>query len=372
MRHRLTSFVPFLFLLVPIKSQAQEVEFPAATPASAGLDSALLARADSVADRDLPALLSLAILRADKLAFERYWHGADRGTVFNVKSVSKSILSALIGIAVRDGFIPTLDRPVAEILPEYFTRPPAPPNLAFGPAIARMDSARRLLTVRHLLTMTLGMAWQENGPLTNAFLSSSNYVRFAAELPMEEAPGTRFHYNTAGTHLLSAVLQRSTGMPNPRFGEEHLFGPAGFTLRGWSVDPQGVAIGGAEMFFTARDLLRFGQLYLHRGKLHGRQIVPADWVERSWARQVPVEDRNYLAMVPGLDGYGYLWWRRSVRGTPVYCGLGLGGQFVLVVPSLDLVAAGGSALDGRNPGTPKQFEGIFRIFDDYVLRAAGR
>ena len=320
----------------------------------------MLARGAEAADRELPALLSLLVWRDGALASERYFHGATRATAFNVKSVSKSFLSALVGLALREGYLKDLDQPVAAVLPEYFQRPAAPPDLMFSRLVARGDSLRRQVTIRHLLTMTSGLGWDENGLITIAFLTSSNPVRFALELPADTAPGTKYNYNTAGTHILSAVLARKTGMTNRAFGERYLFGPLGITLRGWDVDPQGIHMGGSEMYFTARDLVKFGVLYLNQGAVGGKQLIPADWVERSLAKQVEVPVKSFVEMIPNLDGYGYLWWRRKLDGRAVYCALGYGGQYILIVPELRLVAAGGSALDARNPGTLPQIQGIFR------------
>ncbi|MGE3600742.1 MAG: serine hydrolase domain-containing protein [Dehalococcoidia bacterium] len=351
-------------------ASAQEHRFPRAEPARLGMDAQLLARAGERADAALPALLSLAILKRDTLVFERYFHGGADTTGFNVKSVAKSILSALVGIARREGFVPDLDRTLASIFPEHFARPPAPPRRMYRQAIAQMDSARSRITLRHILTMSTGQEWEENGLLTNAFLMSSNPVRFGLELAMEAMPGETFHYNTGATHVLSAALTRLTGSSLPELGERYLFGPAGIVLKGWDVDPQGIAVGGAEMYFTTRGMLRFGQLYHHEGMLEGAQIVPRDWVRESLTVHRRDVTDNFKEMIPGLEGYGYLWWPRRVGDATLWCALGLGGQFVVVDQSRDLVVAGTSALDCRSPGTLAQMKLIWKLLDELVLPAA--
>ncbi len=117
-------------------------------------------------------------------------------------------------------------------------------------------------------------------------------------------------------------------------------------------------------------MARFGLLYLGGGVIDGTRLLTPEWIEASWARQVEVKTPIYQTMIPGLDGYGYLWWRRTVGGVPWYCALGYGGQFVLVAPSLQMVVAGGSSLDARNPGMVPQFAGIFGIVDRLLQPAA--
>jgi hypothetical protein len=346
----------------------QEVRLPTATPQAKGVDAAKLEAARAAGD-SLPALLSLLVWRDGALVAEHYFHGGQRDSAFNVKSVSKSVLSAIAGLAVRDGLI-DLERPIARYLPEYFS-PPAPVDgRMFKAEVARHDSTRRLITPRHLLTMTTGQGWDENGTITMAFLVSSEPVRMGAELPMVAAPGTRYNYNTGATHLLAAVLHRVTGGDLVGYARAHLFEPLGIAVRRWEVDPQGVPMGGSEMFFTARDLIRFGVLYLQKGRIEGRQVVPERWVDSSLARHQTVTAPTFTGMIPGLDGYGLLWWRRSAGSQQMFCALGFGGQYVMIVPERRLVVAGGSALDARNPGTASQVQAIFRIVDGHVVPAA--
>jgi CubicO group peptidase (beta-lactamase class C family) len=333
--------------LAVLLAASPSVAWPQARNASE-LDPKLIAIADSVADRELPALAGIAILKEGKVVWERYWHGSDSATSLNVKSVSKSLLSSLVGVAVRDGLL-SLDQPIATILPEYFPRSTPSSNMVYGAALATMATTRRQVTVRHLLTMSSGMIWEENGPLLQAFLSSTNPPRFVAELPLEVEPGKKFNYTTGGTHLLAKVLATATKTSNRDYAERQVFGPAGITLGGWDVDAQGLHFGGSEMF--------------------GKQIIPREWIEQSWSKQIPVETASYVSMIPQLDGYGYLWWRRTAGGHPTYCALGFGGQFVMVTPALDLVIAGGSTLDQRNPGTAAQFAGIFKLVDQILMPA---
>jgi CubicO group peptidase (beta-lactamase class C family) len=363
--HRAAIVTALTLVAAPLAGQGIVVRV--APPAGLGLDSVLLASAGRAAD-SLPALLSLLVWRHGALGYERYVHGGAGDQPVNVKSVSKSFLSALLGVAIAEGKVKSLDQRVAEVLPDSY-RPVG--GQLFTDARRKSDSLRQRVTLRHLLTMTSGLAWDEsNAPLVYALLMSSNPVRFAAELPVLAEPGARFNYATASSHLLAGALAHLVGGSLRELGERSLFGPAGITVSRWDADPEGVNFGGSEMLLTTREMLKLGILYLQGGKVGDRQIVPADWVAASATKQIEVAMPVYQHMVPGLTGYGYFWWLRSGAGQEMYCALGLGGQFIVVVPRLDLVIAGTSALDGRNPGNDAQFNGIFALVDRAVIPAA--
>jgi len=339
--------------------------------ASAGLhaqapaiDPVVLARVDSTARATLPALQAMVVVRNGRMVWEKYWGGADSATAFNIKSVSKGLLSALTGIAIQQGRL-TLDTPISKLLPDYY-RSNAPENRAFRAAIVRNDSVRATITIRHLLTQTSGYAWDEGGPILSTFLVSSDAARLVAEQILAATPGTTWNYSTGNTHLLAAALTRAVSTPLRRYAEDQLLTPAGIQLRGWDVDGAGNPIGGSEMYLTARGLARFGQLCLEGGAIGGKQVVPRDWIAASWEKRSDVASPIYKEMVPGITGYGYLWWLRTSNGKVMNSALGYGGQFVLVVPELNLVIAGASALDARNPGLIPQFKGIFGLVDQIV------
>lgn len=328
------------------------------------VDPAVLVRVDSTARASLPALQAMVVLHDGRQVWEKYWSGADSSTAFNVKSVSKSFLAGMVGIAIEQGKL-SLDQTIASILPRYY-RHDVPENRMFRAAVQRNDSMRAAVTVRHLLAQTSGISWDEGGAILSTFLVSSDPARLMAEQIMVAAPGSTWNYSTGNTHLLATALEAATDTPLRRYAEEALLKPTGIELRGWLVDGSGRPLGGSEMFFTARGLARFGQLYLNGGKLDGKQVVPADWVTASWQKKADVTSPIYKEMVPGVTGYGYLWWLRTSSGRVMNCALGFGGQYVLVVPELKLVIAGASALDARNPGLIPQFKGIFGLVDQIV------
>lgn len=321
---------------------------PASVPATVGLDSVLVDRAFSRADR-LESLTSLLVARNDTLLAERYWRGVTPHTDVNIKSASKSVLSALVGLALRDGHLDSLNQRVSEFFPEYF-----------GP---ETDPRKREITLRHLLTMTSGL---ETASFRNygRWVSSEDWVGWVLRQPVVAEPGTRMIYSTGSTHLLSVILSRVTGRSTREFAREVLFEPLGIDLGGWQRDPQGHDFGGNNMRLSPRELLRFGQLYLDGGRHDGRQVLPASWVRESLTTHT-VNPRF------GQD-YGYLWWIRELGGRRVPYAWGYGGQFVFLVPELDLVVVTTSTARPEARGGFSHLRRIFRIVERYVIPAAER
>ena len=274
---------------------------------SAGIDRAF-ARADS-----LPRMRSLIVQWKGDIVREEYYNGAAATRKTNVKSASKSIISALVGIAIGQGKIRSLDQPISELLPAD-TR--------------GLDSVKQAITVRDLVSMRSGLQPTSFGNY-GSWVTSSNWVRNALSRPMVDAPGGRMLYSTGSSHLLSAILTRATGMSTLRYAQENLARPLGIELRAWQRDPQGIFFGGNDMFLTPRDMLKIGTLYLQRGSWNGRQLIPAAWIDSSF---VPRTTSPFNG-----NHYGYGWWMRSAVGHDIHYAWGYGGQFIFVVPDLDLV-----------------------------------
>jgi CubicO group peptidase (beta-lactamase class C family) len=319
-----------------------------AAPAPARLDSLRLARAYDRA-AGLPRLRSLLVQWRGEVVGERYFGGATRTTPANIKSASKSVVAALVGIALHEGKLRGLRQPLAELLP----------------AEARaLDSAKRAITLEDLLTMRAGLEATSFGNY-GAWVSSRNWVRDALRRPMVAPPGHAggpMIYSTGSSHLLSAALARAAGTSTHAYAQRVLARPLGFRLRGWTTDPQGVHFGGNEMRMTPREMLAFGTLYLRRGRApDGTQVVPAAWVDSSW---VPRTRSGWSG-----NAYGYGWWMRDAAGHPVYFAWGYGGQFIFVVPDLDLVVVTTSAADtDRERG---HLEAIHALLDQEIVPAVG-
>ena len=189
-----------------------------------------------------------------------------------------------------------------------------------------------------------------------AWVSSRNWVWDALRRPVECDPGRCWEYSTGNTHLLSVILSRQSGKSLRAYARDVFFGPLGIPLYEWDRDPQGYYLGGNNMAMRPRDLLKFGQLFLDRGRYEGEQLVPEEWIDLAW------RPRNRSPW--NGHRYGYLWWIEEWGGEVAHFAWGYGGQYVVVVPSLDLVAVVTSSLARRQRGHTRN---VRRFFDDYLV-----
>ncbi|MGE3190230.1 MAG: serine hydrolase domain-containing protein [Vicinamibacterales bacterium] len=304
----------------------------------AGLGGAI-ARAET-----LPRLRSLLVSVDGGLLVEHYLHGARRDRPANIKSASKSVISALVGIAIDRGYIAGVDQPIGD----YF------PGILGGPAQAE----RRAITIEDLLTMRAGLETTSNRNY-GRWVQSRDWVRFALLQPLVDPPGTRMEYSTGSSHVLSAILTTATGQSTWAFAAEALARPLGFALAPWPRDPQGIYFGGNDMLMTPRQMLAFGEMYLARGRAGDRLVLPGSWVDRSF---VPRARSRF-----GSDRlYGYGWWIRELAGYPTYYAWGYGGQFIFIVPELHMVVVTTSASDA---GYERQdhLSGIYDLVAETVI-----
>jgi CubicO group peptidase (beta-lactamase class C family) len=276
----------------------------------------------------MPRLRGLLVSRQGATILEQYFNGSSSSDVVNIKSVSKSVISALVGIAIEQGYINDVDQPI---------------NKYFGDLIsAESDLIKANITIEDLLTMQAGLA-STSSRNYGAWVMSPDWIRYALKQPMRSPPGTRMEYSTGNTHLLSAILTQATAMTTLQFAREVLGQPMGYRLAAWPRDPKGIYFGGNDMEMTARQMLMFGQLYLNEGQLNGKQIVPAAWIKQSLSRhaQSTREHGRY---------YGYGWWIREMAGFETPYAWGYGGQFIILVPELDLVVV---TTSDSTPGTER-------------------
>jgi CubicO group peptidase (beta-lactamase class C family) len=279
------------------------------------LDEALAAAAE------LPRLHSLLVSWRGALILERYFNGRRATTLANIKSASKSIISALVGIAIDRGHIPGVESTIGAVLPDQF--------------VASNDPRRRI-TIEDLLTMRSGLESTSNRNY-GAWVTSRNWVGHVLSRPLLGEPGTGMRYSTGNTHVLSAVLTKATGRSTWQFAQEALAKPLGFSLARWPRDPQGIYFGGNDMLMTPRQMVSFGELYLNRGRVRDLQLIPETWIEASW---IPRGRSDFSEQL-----YGYGWWIREIAGQQAFYAWGYGGQFIYVIPSLDLVVVSTSAAD---------------------------
>ena len=257
----------------------------------------------------LPRLHSLLVSRRGELILEHYAKGVRPTRLANVKSASKSIISALVGIALARNHIKGVNEPIVTYFPEL--RRDADPR-------------KQKITVEDLLTMRSGLE-STSGSNYGEWVRSRNWVRNALDRPMVSEPGTDMEYSTGSTHLLSAILTKTTKMSTWQFAQAALMRPIGVTLAAWTRDPQGIFMGGNEMLMTPRQMVSFGELYLNEGRHNGKQILPASWVATSCEPRTSSRwssDRRY----------GYGWWMRDLGGRQTCFAWGFGGQVHLRVP----------------------------------------
>lgn len=321
-------------------------EWRTARPSKAGMDASVL---DGLT-RKLAAneVLAALIVRRGLVVYERYKAGNGADTLFNIYSCSKSVTSALVGIAIDRGLLKGVDRPMSEFFPD----------------IAKtVDPARKFdLTLRHLLAMSSGLDWPEWGAWNYYFqpmIESPDWVDFVLARPMAADPGSVFNYNTGGSQVLSAVVGRATGMPAAEFTRHELFDRIGISQVEWPADPNGVSTGGYGIRMSARDAARFAYLYLNNGVWDGRQVVSRAWVEESTRQQSEGH--------PWFGRYGLHWWLRPLadpRAASTFFAMGYGGQYLFVVPALDLVAVFFSWMPGGPSSQPMQW------LEEFVIRAA--
>ena len=307
------------------------------TPQAEGLDVDLLEAGAAMLEK-YETLFSLLVLRNGSLVLERYYHQGDAGTAHNIQSVTKCVLSTLIGIAIDGGLIESVDLKAAAVLPLRFT------NV--------QDSRMLDITIRHLLTMTPGFA--DENPTEGVAL---NLIASALSSTLASAPGTTFDYNSISTHILSALLTETVRMNTCAFAEQYLFGPIGVTVDNWSRDAQGIYVGGAALYLTPRELARFGLLCLHRGVWAGQQIVSSHWIDESATWHV----QNTGS--PGW-GYGYAWWLSRLAGYDAFIASGYGGQSITVIRDLDLVVVTTGDCTVATEGIP-----VSRFVEEFVIPA---
>jgi CubicO group peptidase (beta-lactamase class C family) len=245
----------------------------------------------------------------------------DGREVHSLQSVTKSIAATAIGVAIGRGEISGVDRPFLEFFDDR--------------DLSKIDARTRAASLADLLTMRTGIEWHEQDrPLdeTNTTLMlerSDDWIQFTLSQPADAAPGTKWAYNSGGSHLMSGIIRRATGRFIDDYAGEFLFRPLGITDWYWKRTPKGYPDTEGGLYLRAEDLARIGYLYLRDGVWNGRRILPDGWVRQATTRHV-------TGVAPGWD-YGFQWWLTRRNGVDVWAGRGFGGQLLFVVPDRDLV-----------------------------------
>ncbi|MCC8436571.1 beta-lactamase family protein [Brevibacillus sp. M2.1A] len=314
------------------RSDWPTTEWQAGDPAVLNIDAEKLAELDPIIKASYSNINGIVVVRNGYLVYESYFHGYGPKDRHHVASVTKSILSALIGIAIEERFIKNVDQKVLDFFPDY-----APDH-----------TDTQAISIRHLLTMTAPYPFEDWHEPLDKMCMQSDWVTYTLDMLGQKGEIGAFKYSTAGAHLLSAILTRSTGKSAREFANEHLFKPIGIEeisdydmkafgfedlfgndVRGWVKDPDNNSTGGWGLTLTPRDMARIGLLYLNRGCWDNHQIIPGAWIDES------------TAMNP--NQYGYLWWLREEDGVFSYAALGDGGNVICCIPEKNLVVAIASA-----------------------------
>jgi CubicO group peptidase (beta-lactamase class C family) len=306
-------FVPaVLFLALLLSDAPAPASAQATTPAEAPRPQPSLSGIVQQADA-LDPLETLIIARDGEILVEQGFRGRSTVEPTNIKSASKTIISALVGIAVGKGLLEGPDQKIAPLL-----RDKLPEN-----ADARIHD----ITIGNLLSMQAGLG-RTSGANYGRWVSSRDWVRAALAQPFAGEPGGGMLYSTGNSHLLSAILTRESGRSTLELAREWLAPLEDFAIADWMRDPQGIYFGGNQMAMSSRSMLAFGELYRNGGRVGDRQVISQEWIEASW------QPRTRSVFHDDLYGYG--WFLAEMLGHRVNYAWGYGGQMIYVVPSLDL------------------------------------
>ncbi|HEX6144806.1 MAG TPA: serine hydrolase [Geminicoccaceae bacterium] len=270
--------------------------------------------------------------------------GPDLDQPVNVKSVSKSVLSALVGIAIEQGVLEGVDQKVVPLLE--------------GRVPVEADPRILDITIGHLLTMRAGLE-RTSGRNYGSWVNSADWVRDALVRPFVDEPGGRMLYSTGSYHLLSAALTAASGRSTLELARSWLGAPLGIEIRPWTRDPQGIYLGGNNMALSPRAMLRFGETYRQGGTYAGRKVLPPAWIERSWTLYTRSRFTGH--------GYGYGWFIARAGRHPVFYAWGYGGQMIYVVPDLALTVVMTSEHPSSRTSHSRQ---LHRLLADTIIPAA--
>jgi CubicO group peptidase (beta-lactamase class C family) len=306
------------------------------TPEKQGMDSEKFAAMLAEINERKIDIRSLLVIRNGYLVSETYFVPFLQHHKQDMQSVGRSFTSTLVGIAIDRGYIAGVDQKILDFFPDR--------------TFANLDAQKKTMTLEDVLTMRSGLEPQPEDPRYQAMQDSRDWIQFLLDKPVTDPPGSRWNYCAGCSHLLTAILQKTTGM-NPRdFAEQYLFKPLGIAAGKWMSDPAGLPYGAGGFNLMPRDMAKLGYLYLRKGQWDGQQIISPEWVETSTQTHADVDVNAHF-------GYGYHWF--TVPEMEGYAALGSGGQIILVIPKSDLVIV----------TTAKTEESLFELIDKYILPA---
>ncbi len=283
---------------------------------------------------------SIIVVKNGFIVKEAYFGLFGENDVHALWSITKSITSILIGIAIKEGFIESVEENVLD----YFS----------DREIANIDTRKESIKLKHLLMMSTGFDYPGDDAIWTGWMNAQNQVQYILDLPMATTPGSIFNYDTGGSHLLSAILEIATNRSTSEYAKEKLFDPLGITHYTWLYDKQGINFGGHGIYFEPKDIAKIGYLYLNNGTWENEQIVSDEWVNycttTKWALS------NYW-------GYSHQWWTHPIFDA--FAAAGKYGQRIIAIPKHDLVVTFTATISDAD-GEP-----YFAILENYILDAIG-
>jgi len=303
-------------------------------PETQNMNSEQLKQINEYVREKLPDTTSVLVVRNGYIVFEEYYQ-REKGDLRDLVGATKSITSALIGIAIQEGYVAGVDEKMISFFPEFDSE-------ALYPQV-------REITIRHLLTMTAGFGPDVMG------LAFPDKIQRMLESPLKSEPGQEFAFNSTACNILSMIITKTTGLMAEEFGEEYLFEPLGISNFEWS-DMILFTFGHQGLRLTTQDMAKIGYLYLNEGMWDGSQIIPKEWIVESTKKQIEVFDTEQWIG----DGFGYQWWTLSVNGHSAYIAWGFDGQHICVIPDLDMVIA----ITGGGGGFTKKY---LQIINNFIL-----
>jgi len=297
------------------------------TPAKQGLDPILVAELYLDA-AELETLYGLLLIKNGYMIAEKYFNEGSVEQLSKRASVTKSYTSALVGIALDQGCLSSVNQKMIDFFPEV--------------ANQITDPRKKQITIRDMLQMRAGYPWEETAPALWEAIWSRSYLKYIVDFPLTCNPGAEFQYSNLTSHWLGMIVARTCNTDLKSYGQEHLFTPLEVKVGDWNQDLEGYYIGGGDIEFTARDLAKFGLLYLNDGEYEGKQVISADWVRESL--QSYSDEVNTAGIKSGKVGryfrdigYGYQWWSASAGDHRFNFAWGHGGQLILLLDKLDMV-----------------------------------
>jgi len=374
----LYSFLNYAFIALPLETPQAEYAIDSlnsSIDSSPALDENKISELiNHINAGDFGKIHSLVIIHNDRLALEKYFLGWNRHMLHPCWSATKSITSALIGIALDQNKISELDQKVFTFFSEYND-------------FANLDERKKSITIAHLLTMTSGYPWDEiSRPYVKILATffkgedvystkndgsklalSSDWIKYMLDYPMKTAPGDEFVYNSGCSILLSGILKKATGQSAEAFAAKNLFDAIGITDWQWETGPDGVTNTGWGLRLHPVDMAMFGYLYLKNGRLNGKQIISKKWVQDSIKKRVL---NIKMPRRKGLEDYAYHWWlfaeagvNENLKTNTMFFAKGAGGQLIFVIPHLEMVVV----------LTAENWRNMVREYDilfDYIIPAA--